>query len=78
MVLDASLLNTLHYKGMVKSIYIYIDTRNSYRNLNDTKIRHNNLSILGRLVSFFLNGISTFADYLIPKPFSLKNSSGTI
>ena len=29
------------------------------------------------LVSLF-NGISTFAGYLTPKPFSKKNSSGTI
>ena len=29
------------------------------------------------LVSLF-NGISTFVGYLIPKPFSSKNSSGTI
>ena len=29
------------------------------------------------LVSFF-NGISTFVGYLMPKPFSKKNSSGTI
>ena len=29
------------------------------------------------LVSLF-NGISTFAGYLMPKPFSEKNSSGTI
>ena len=29
------------------------------------------------LVSFF-NGISTFVGYLMPKPFSTKNSSGTI
>ena len=29
------------------------------------------------LVSLF-NGISTFVDYLMPKPFSEKNSSGTI
>ena len=32
-----------------------------------------------RLVSVSLfNGISTFVGYLMPKPFSLKNSSGTI
>ena len=29
------------------------------------------------LVSLF-NGISTFVGYLMPKPFSKKNSSGTI
>ena len=29
------------------------------------------------LVSLF-NGISTFIGYLMPKPFSVKNSSGTI
>ena len=29
------------------------------------------------LVSLF-NGISTFVGFLTPKPFSLKNSSGTI
>ena len=29
------------------------------------------------LVSLF-NGISTFVGYLMPKPFSLKNSSGII
>ena len=29
------------------------------------------------LVSLF-NGISTFVGYLMPKPFSYKNSSGTI
>ena len=27
---------------------------------------------------FFFNGISTFVGYLMPKPFSSKNSSGTI
>ena len=34
---------------------------------------------LNRSVSVSLfNGISTFVGYLMPKPFSLKNSSGTI
>ena len=28
--------------------------------------------------SFFLNGISTFVGYLMPKLFSLKNNNGTI
>ena len=27
---------------------------------------------------FLINGISTFVGYLMPKPFFLKNSSGTI
>ena len=27
---------------------------------------------------FLLNGISTFVGYLMPNPFSKKNSSGTI
>ena len=27
---------------------------------------------------YLFNGISTFVGYLMPKPFSLKNSSGTI
>ena len=27
---------------------------------------------------FFFNGVSSFVGYLMPKPFSLKNSSGTI
>ena len=32
-----------------------------------------------RLLSFFVfNGISTFVGYLMPKPFSNNNSSGTI
>ena len=31
------------------------------------------------LIGFFgFNGISTFVGYLMPKPFSKKNSSGTI
>ena len=29
-------------------------------------------------VFFYFYGISTFVGYLMPKPFSLKNSSGTI
>ena len=43
-----------------------------------TKKQKKNLSIYrSHFVSLF-NGISTFVGYLMPKPFSKKNSSGTI
>ena len=44
--------------------------------------RHDDDDSSRRTVRFgsvsFLNGISTFLVYLMPKPFFLKNSSGTI
>ena len=36
------------------------------------------LNTIGIVRFLFFNGISTFIGYLMPKPSSLKNSSGTI
>ena len=50
---------------------IYLSIYSAFLNRNSMR------GISFRLVSLF-NGISTFAVYLMPKPFSWKNSCGTI
>ena len=62
-------------KSLVLAFDLYY-TENAqiyYAYLRKIKEYHGKLS----LVSLF-NGISTFVGYLMPKPFSQKNSSGTI
>ena len=57
--------------------YLYFDN-SSNRNSFQTKFL---LQITNKFLFFgffFFNGISTFVGYLMPKPFSKKNSSGTI
>ena len=46
-------------------------------NLSNVHSLVSDLQLFEGLVSLF-NGISTFVGYLMPEPFSSKNSSGTI
>ena len=63
-------------------IYLFECTRCSKQYIMEPEchfnfIINNYVYRINGLVSLF-NGISTFVGYLMPKPFSLKNSSDTI
>ena len=65
-----------NYCPLICEIYIYIYIY-IYIKLKKFMVLTHSLGELGGLVSLF-NGISTFVGYLMPKLFSLKNSSCTI